>query len=274
MRPRVGRWLAKDSPMNMKALVVGVGAGLLGILLAHLYLARLEREVSGGAPVSVLVASEDLPVGTVLEQRMLAVRSLPASYVDRRHIKAGDVKSVVGVRVSTGLKASDAVLWTDLARLSQGGRELSRLVQDGMRAINIVSDHLFDGLLRPGDRVDVLFTAAEPAVGTSMLLQNLLVLSVGGSTGLDESGKNEAYTSRRAGNSVTLSVTSEQAQVITHAERRGALRLVIRNAEDIVLIEGLPTTTLDDVNRARERLSWQLGGRSSDKPLREIEHVR
>jgi pilus assembly protein CpaB len=254
-------------------LLLALFSGGVSVVMAHVYLKRLETELSGGPKVAVLVAADDLPVGTVLGRAHVKLREVPLSYVDRRYVKATEAKKALGVRVSTGLNAADAVLWTDLGLGGNDGRELSRLVQHGMRAIHVQADDLFDGLLRPGDRVDVLFSALGADNQTQTLLQNLLVLCVDGDTGASEDAGGAA---RARGNSVTLSVTAEQAQLVTQAEQHGRLRLVVRNADDIVLVEGLPTTRLEDVQKASDRLRWQPSGKdaASAQPTREIDHVQ
>lgn len=218
------------------SLASAAGAATFG----HLYLARLEREVAGGAKVPVLVASEDVPMGAVLTEKQVALRDLPQAYLESRHIRAADAKRVIGVRVTAGVKANEAVMWSDLAELRGPARTLSMLVQKGMRAVSInakTSD--FDGLLRPGDRVDLLFTPGEEGGATTTLLQNLLVLSVGANVGRADEIPKERLS---RGSSVTLSTTVEQAQVVTQAKERGRLTLTLRNSSDITLVEAVPVT--------------------------------
>jgi pilus assembly protein CpaB len=229
--------------MNKKALLSSLILALAGSVLAHAYLRRLEREIGGGPPIAVLTAAVDLQPGSVLLQAQLGVRPIPQAYVGERNILERDAPQVVGVRLSTRVKASDPILWSDVATLAAPGRDLSSSVQEGKRAIALSGkDVTFDGLLRPGDRVDVLFTRAG-GDETSTLLQNLLVLAVGGR--LEASDERAAGRSLRG--SVSLAVSSEEGQLITQAEQQGALTLVLRNPEDIAIVEGLPRTGRTDL---------------------------
>jgi len=83
----------------------------------------------------------------------------------------------------------------------------------------------------------VLFTAGskgdEPG-STVTLLQNLLVLSVGGSVGRADEEPKDVFG---RGSSVTLGATVEQAQIVTNAKDRGRLTLTLRNSNDITLVE-------------------------------------
>jgi pilus assembly protein CpaB len=256
--------------MKKLALVTSVVAAAAAAFAGHLYLQRLEAEVSGGPRVSVLVAAEDVPVGAVLNEGQLALRDLPQAYVEARHVRASEAKKIIGTRTLSGLKANESILWTDLAKYNDNARALSGLVQNGMRAVPLeVRSADFDGLLRPGDRIDVLFTSAEKSddAATSTLLQNLLVLSVGGTT----QRVDEPATRLATRGSVTVSATLEQAQVLTQAQLRGRLSVTLRNSDDITLAEGLPETTAKDLvpgriqNEAARRASAAKGA---------IEHVR
>jgi len=245
-------------------------AGSVGLL--HVYLQRLEAEISGGPKIAVLVAAEDIALGTALTEKSLVVRDVPQAYVEQRHVRSSELKKVLGARTACGLKVNESLLWSDLAQFADHSRVLSGLIQNGMRGFALDGKSAtFDGLLRPGDRVDVVFTSAEKegASGSTVtLLQNLMVLSVSGEiTRSEDSSKVSA-----ARGSVTLSATVEQAQLLTQAEKRGRLTLTLRNAEDIALLESVPETTDKDLVNAKDRLDWH--DRKSTMPKETIEHVR
>jgi pilus assembly protein CpaB len=253
--------------MKKLGLIISAAAGVASLGLGQLYFSRLEAEVSGGPKVAVLVAAADVPVGATLTEARLAVRDIPQAYVEGRQVKASELKKVVGARVTGGLQANETLLWTDLAKFSDHSRVLSGLVQQGSRAVAIDSRAAdFQGLLRPGDRVDVLLTSGDKGSGsTATLLQNLLVLSVGSNIArVDDDG---AKGGGRGG--VTLSATLEQAQVLEQAEQRGRLTLVLRNSDDVTVVEGLPETTGANLFAAKDATP-------SARPVTKgaIEHVR
>jgi pilus assembly protein CpaB len=262
--------------VNKKALLIAVVAALAGIALSHLYLTQREAEISGGSRIPVLIAARDLRPGTVLHDAVLGVRSIPQAYVGERNISARDSKKVVGIRVSTYVKANEPVLWSDIASLSQPGHNLSASVQDGKRALALSSSaSTFSGLLRPGDRVDILFT---PGTGneTSTLLQNILVLAVGSEMEqLENTSRLSRSLSRRK--AVTVSVTMEESQLLTQAERQGHLKLVLRNPEDIELMEGVGKTSKTDIveqARAAQKRGYRPRPRTPETEQRKIERVR
>jgi pilus assembly protein CpaB len=243
--------------MNTKAILAAVGAAILGVVMLVLYMQRFEDEASGGEPVLVLTAVQDIPMGVALTADMVVARALPAAYLEDRHITVADQERVLGVRVVSFVRAGESILWTDLATTTDTSRDLSSLVRNGMRAITIQADQTatFGGLVRPGDRVDVLMTLsrvtqASLATGqedrvTIALLQNLLVLAAGQDTGALQ--RQSATRTPTQMNDVTLSTTVEQAQLLAFAQQRGRLTLLLRHPDDITVLEGLPETTTDDI---------------------------
>ena len=244
--------------MNRTALLAAVGVTIVGVVLFALYMRRFEAEAAGGEPVEVLMVTADIPLGEPLSIEKLATRSLPEAYVEDRHVLASDQQRILGIRVNTALRANQSLLWTDLATGASERRDLSTLLREGMRALTIRTNpsSSFGGLLRPGDRVDVLLTAQRPGGETRVtvpLQQNVLVLAVGSDTG----GPDRADTTegRRSSGQidVTLAVTIEQAAMLTHARESGELQLVLRNPDDVEIVNAVPETTDTDLVQPERR---------------------
>jgi pilus assembly protein CpaB len=216
-------------------------------------------------------------MGEILTEEMIAIREIPADFVEARHILASEAGKAIGVRVSMGLRANDSITWTDLAGTGIERRDLSGLVPSGMRALTIAVERgsTLGGLLRPGDRIDLLLTAAQDTQEekTVPLLQNLLVIAVGNDLG--GPGQPGAMKSR----DITLSVTATQAQAITQARSLGPLTVVLRNPDDIVVVKDMPATSSRDLHQSLAGLQKQRGlldllGEDKKKSHKEIEHVR
>jgi pilus assembly protein CpaB len=234
-------------------MLIALGLALIGAVSLYLYMQRYEVETSGGQKVPVLIATRDIPIGVTLQRNMLGMRAVPQAYLEQRHILVSDTETVVGARMSMAVRANEAVLWTDLASMQSDRRDLSGLIEPGMRAMVFnargATAGLFGGLLRPGDRVDILHTPARPGASsvTVTLLQNVVVLAVGNDTGGSENSR------QTAGRSVTVSVTPEQAQLIVHAASEGPLDVVLRNPEDIVVLKDLPEVGDADIREPVRR---------------------
>lgn len=239
--------------MTRTATRTALGALGLALLAAFVLLPQLTRrarELTEGTSRSVVVLTRDLALGELISRAALDFRDLPERYLEERHIEAHDLERVLGARAVAAVPSGSVLLWSDLD-LAAEGRTLAGLVRAGKRAFTLPAGDLgFSGLLRPGDRVDVLFTPGDS--GTITLLQNVLVLTVGSDLGTDA----EAYDARaraedrpvstarrQASERVTLSVDLEQAQRLAASEGRGALRLALRNPLDLTLVDAPPPTT-------------------------------
>ncbi len=237
-----------------KALLVSLIIGAAGAALTFVYMKRFESKVTGGEMISVVIATEDVPIGGVINRNMLGIRDLPQAYTEARHVRAREIDQIIGARVTAGVHANESLLWTDLSGASDERRGLSALVQSGMRAVTVKTSlgSNFAGLLRPGDRVDLLFQGIDRG-SLIPLLQNMLVLAIGSDMG-GKRGKNTTFGNA---STVTLSATLEQAQVLAFAQLNGLISLTLRNPDDITVIDKPPTTTAADLNDSEKRASLQ-----------------
>lgn len=244
--------------MNRTAMLAAAAVALLGFLLLAIYVRQFRIEAAGGQPVELLAMRRDAEIGEPLTEQMLVIRALPEAYVEDRHVQATDLPRVLGVKLSANLQASQSLLWRDLTTATRERITLSSRVPKGMRAMTIsrTESDAFAGLLRPGDRVDVLLTRAKPGaeqrIVTVPLLQNLLVLAVGDSV---RAGHDTDPTGR--GDGVSLLLTMEQATLLAQAQRDGVLRLVLRNVDDLEIAVGLGETDDTDVLEQEKRASRQ-----------------
>lgn len=214
----------------LAVIVTGVG----GILL-WFYLKRFEAEASGGPRVAVLVALRTMERGSLIRDEDIGERYIPLAYVESRAIRAQDRQRITNLRLSSPLEAQQTMMWTDIVSGSGDRQDFSMNVQPGMRAVTFKTEGRAASLVRPGDRVDVLGTFPQPNSNehksTVVLLQNVLVL-----------GRNDGSGDNRpaAGSSeLALSLTLQQAQILTAAADKGRLSVALRSPDDVVLQEGL-----------------------------------
>jgi pilus assembly protein CpaB len=255
--------------VNRTALIIAIALAGLGGTMLWLYKQRFEAEVSGGPPVAVAMLARDVPLGTVLAEADLAVRSVPSQYVEGRHVRAADVSSVVGVRTANQLRANESLLWTDLASASTFSRNLSGLVRVGMRAValDLGNGADFSGLVRPGDRVDLMLTVnrGTKRQTTHAIAQAALVVAVGADTGGPGGAATEtrAKPARKAGISVAL--TAEHAALVTHARSLGELSITLRNPDDVAVVD------LEAATQALADAAGQLHtGRDGDPAIEQM----
>jgi pilus assembly protein CpaB len=229
--------------MNLRALAFALVVAALSGTLMVLYVRKLEVETSGGSPVRVLMAVKPIEPGTLLTNEMLTARAVPQAYVESRAIRESDRSRVIGLKVETAIKPQQGVLWTDLAVTTDDRRNLTDLIQPGMRAVGIRAsgeDQSF-ALIRPGNRVDVIANIPQPKDETQrvavLLAQNLLVLAVGLDMGGEVVGPRSAGDRRES--VLTVSATVTQIQQLALAAERGKITVALKPNGKVDLAEGI-----------------------------------
>jgi pilus assembly protein CpaB len=250
MRDRVGLLIA-----------LALGAGILAAFLAFTFLRSPDapeqfQRVETGATVPVVVAAQDMDVGTVVEDAFVRVvdwpgAALPAGY-------ASSPAEVVGRGVIVPIRTNEPFLPQKLAS-EELGRGLAMIIPEGFRAVSVPVNDVVSvaGWVRPGTRVDVLVTLnsvlnqQEPI--TQIVLQNVQVL------GNDRSIQRDAQGEAVPVSVVTVLVTPEQAERLAMAESDGRLQLALRNNIDIDTLETLGVRT-SQLLRARPAPVFTGGG--------------
>jgi pilus assembly protein CpaB len=246
--------------MNRRAMAIALIVSILGAALVAVYLRRFEQEASGGERMGVLVLLKPIEPGAVITDDLLATRLIPRAYVEDRAVLSKDKPKVLGLRMGSALEAQQSLMWTDLAIAMEERRNLSSLIQPGMRAVTIGasnrgSSNKPNALIRPGDRLDVIATVSSDPKKTNegdtsvVLLQNVLVLAVGTDTGADAVDQSARD---RKNLLLTLSVTVPETQLLALASERGILSVALRNPDDIRTIDQIADVTaaaLSDVSQ-------------------------
>jgi pilus assembly protein CpaB len=277
--------------MNRRAMFIAAALALAGITLLLVYMKRFEREMSGGDQVELLAAVKPIKRGTVITDEMLTARDVPIAYVESRAIKAAERSKVVGLQSANAIAPQETVMWTDLA-ITTENRDVSSLVQPGKRAVTVHGasgdEAALNGLVRPGDYVDVVATMDEsvapsaPAATASkervavVLLQKVLVLAVAGDTQIAAAGDSAARAGGPADKSITLSLNVKEAQLLALAMEKGRVSVAVRNPDDprISDLPDMPASALAD---SKARAAAQATGprmRSSDQPVKIVESHR
>ncbi len=245
-----------------RTLLIASGALIVaGGVFFSLYMDAYIRDETGGERVLVVVARQDIPFGEPMQLSWLATRELPQRYVEDRHLRASDVRRLIGVPLANSVRAGEAVLRTDLSVLSDLERTLSGEIPAGRRALSFAArpESSHAGLLRPGDRVDVLLVIAgarEPGTGRAIVVaQNLLVLSVANAM-VAQWDESRNRPSQGFNTEVSLEVGLEQAQVLTLARRQGDLRVVLRNGSDASIVERPNDVLEPDLMLHERRQGW------------------
>jgi pilus assembly protein CpaB len=229
------------------ALVLGVFAAILASS------AMSSRKTV--ATVRVAVAKRAVPPGTALAATDVELRAIAAEVPpEGAHL---DTAELIGRTAHVQLAKDKPVLETMLA--AEGSVSgLQSLVPPGMRAMTIEVNEFSSvgGMIEPGSRVDVIATMQDARHTESMsrtVAQNVLVKAVGKDTGHVEQQGEEA----KAAKSVTLLVTSKQAEVIQLSSLQGRPWLVLRGGTDNS-VASLAGTTLTELRGAHPSIARDL----------------
>jgi pilus assembly protein CpaB len=198
--------------------------------------------------VKILVASESLSQGDLLSARQLKWVEWPGASVPDGAFAS--TEALFGSDhndkryVTRSIEPGEPILDARISAPNQVGSIKDKL-PPGYRAVSIrVSDVTsVSGFIAVGDRVDVLLLhSPEGQLVSKVFLEDIEVLAV------DQISDSERNNPRLA-RTVTILVTTRQAQLISLAQQEGQLSLMLRGDEAAVAGgEKAPSINLDDLN--------------------------
>jgi pilus assembly protein CpaB len=237
------------------------------MVLTWLYISTREASLlSRSEPQVVVVARADIPGNSVIEAGMFELKSVPSAFAQPRVVtKPEDVQG----RVATvPIAAGSQILATMLGDESEGA--LAYEVPSGQRALAIAAADVMgvSGLVRPGNRVDILGTFeygrpigisqngtinyADERTETRLMMQDVRVLAVDQQHRrrgapprpvrpiADEEAAAAPAATEGEVRTVTVLVSLRQAQELILAQEIGMLTLALRSNLDGGRVENLP----------------------------------
>src|SRR5215831_5877526 len=245
---------------SLTSLIAGVVLGVVAVLLMALYLRSERPSAQTQQLAAIVVSGADFTAGMPIRPEMLKLAPWPVGSIpDGAFVNINDIfrgtttpEERVALKV---VKTGEPILRTNISGF--GGRAtMSREVARGMRAVSISINDVSGvaGFILPGDHVDVMLTrqvlngGPEP-LATDVILQNITVLGIDQLTDQERDKPQVART-------VTVEVTTEQAQKLALAQQAGTLSLALRNAE-----------TLDQQSANRVKIPDLYGG---PKPVQHV----
>lgn len=209
--------------------------GVLAVFIAQTWLNNqadmraksLEANKKQVATQTIVVAKQPLRFGTELSEAML--KEIPWPENERpagAFAKIPDLLKGGRRVVLAAIEPNEPVLALKVTGPGQRAT-LSALVGPGMKAVTIRVNDVegVGGFVLPGDRVDVVLTRQleKGSASTDVVLQNIRVLAV------DQSADERAAKAAVA-KSVTLEVSTVEAQKVWLASSVGSLSLLLRKA--------------------------------------------
>lgn len=213
------------------------------------------------AGADVIVAADDIQVGSRVEDRDVRIAKFPAS-----GLPAGAYakkSQVMGRGVIIPISRGEFILPSKLAP-ENAGAGLPSLIPPGMRAVSVRVNEVVSvaGFVGPGTRVDVLLTGTPNGSSesqTTTVLQNVAVIASGHT--LERSATGEAQNTPV----ITLLASPEDAERVTLAQSEGKIQLSLRNPLD---------THQDAVDPANAKGLYKGGTPAASPPRTTIRPVR
>jgi pilus assembly protein CpaB len=177
----------------------------------------------------VVVAAENLPLGTRLSKEQVKLVGWPAATPVEGSFASVD--DIVGRGVIQPVQANELLTENKLAP-KEAGAGLSPSIPPGMRALSVKVNDVIGvaGFTVPGARVDVVVVVKERDNSMArVVVSNLQVLTAGTKYDIEQAKDGKPMPS----NVVTLLVTPEQAERISLAQTNGSITLVLRNPLDV-----------------------------------------
>lgn len=216
---------------NTAVLLLALLFGVLSAVLIYVYLNATGGD-KGAGPASaamrtVVVAKENIAVGAEITDTMLELREVPVALVVPDAFS--NVEGVAGRVALYPIAAGEQVLRRNFAAGVIEDPALAEVVPRDQRGVSIRVAEVTasGGLIRPGDRVDVLLAFQDASAIT--LLQDVEVLAIAqnvapkvapaeeGESGQERQVLGEGSAEADA-SSATLAVTPQQAQVLVASE--------------------------------------------------------
>jgi pilus assembly protein CpaB len=213
-----------------RLLMIGGLALAIGLLVSFTVYNRLQNSAGSNAKaagVPVLVAANDIQVGTKLDTTDVHVITIPQTAVPPGAFSRP--AQVLGRGAILPLSQGEFILTSKLAAVNAGAG-LPSMIPPGMRAVSVRVNDVVSvaGFVQPGTRVDVLATGGQGGSDrqTTTVLENVAVIAVGKS--LDRNASPDAV----AAPVITLLVSPDDAQKLALVSQEGRIQLSLRNPLD------------------------------------------
>ena len=230
-------------------ILIAVALGGLAALFGMLYLSSERSALLGSSEmVRVYVAADDIPANVNIEKDMITVREIPKTFLQPQGIPVADVPDKAKLKGVTlvEIKEGEQIVRTKLFEGSPPSLSNELKTRQNLVAVGVKMDalpHSVHGLVKPGDRVDVLasfefekengdtFTEIRP------MFQNVEILSVNDRTTgnikiLGEEKANQQQAEQTTAKTVSLGLPPAAAQQVVLAQQLGSIWLLLRSPSD------------------------------------------
>ncbi len=229
----------------MFPFMVAIAAAVVYFLVLQLAQGKLR---DSQRTEKVATAAVDLQEGRVISRSQIRVSDIPVSYIQKDAFvisRGANINDIENLVTRVAIARGNQITKPSLTSLSPEAG-ISLKVQPNHRAFILQVDNQVSGLIKPGDKVDVLLTFEAILRGgskermTATILQDISVLGVGSNLGqgmdsgtraaaADRAANNAAFTDRSA---LSLSLSPLESQYLALAREEGEITIIVRSTGD------------------------------------------
>jgi pilus assembly protein CpaB len=233
--------------MDVRKLVLLIGAlvvaGVTAFMAKNMFTgaAAPQAVAKPAAPAGpeVLVATRNLPVGTIINAESLRYQIWPQGLVQPAYYVRGqggsNPQDLIGTVVRSDITAGQPITQAAVVRPGERGF-LAAALSPGMRAVTVAVSNTsgVNGFVFPGDRVDIVLTHEVSGEGAPLrvsetIFRNVRVLATDRRINTRDAQGNQVAQST---STVTLETTPRMAERIAVAQTIGQLSLALRSLAD------------------------------------------
>lgn len=231
---------------NIIYLAVGLVFGIVALIFINQFIGEQRTELArlkaAGEIVDVVIAKRDISKETIITNEMIQLEQ-----IKRSQLQPGDLDSLdsaIGKFADVDILRGQHVN-SEMLRALSNLRYLSEGVPQGMRAMTIAVDKIsaVEGLVKPGDRVDIIGTFNFPTAGGQgapivvTLFQGVKVLAVNRNI--------SAYRVSERADTLTLAMKPEDIKMLTYSLEIGRIRMTLRAPLDTSEDKGYQAVTFE-----------------------------
>ncbi len=243
-------------PKSLILLAVAAGCGLVAMVAAQQMMAANQGPKT--PTKRVLVARGDVLVGVALTPDLVAFKDLPLDAVPEGAVE--NEEQYAERSLKTRAYGGQVILQAQLGEKGVFGT--SAEIPKGMRltSVPVTSTMIHSGIMKPGDRVDVVLTynISKPGQGsqthTKTILEYIQVFAMGDlKMGVEV---NDGKGASKEVKNVSLLLTPLQAEIMALAQNKGTVNLTLRSIEDK---EHISSSGTDEAQLAELRSEFSDG---------------
>lgn len=242
---------------GLRLTIIAVICGIAAAALTVFYLKQVEAKYKRASQpiqkelVAVVVPKENLKKGSVVTPKVVASRKVPKEFLPSNAVLAQDFNKLLNRTLLMPLQVGRPITWE--AVTGKSAKTFSETIELGRRSRSVKVNKVdsFDGLLRPGDHIDLMGNFTLSSVGLAQastsgsvpenivmpILENVEVLAAGKE---DMYGRKYEYNNNK--NSIDgfnmeftivgLNLTPKQIARVELAEGLGDMFAVLRHPKD------------------------------------------